>query len=85
MVAATKELPRLQQQFKEHVAPEAMKRFELRNQHQLPALSKIVINCGIGRFLENQKLKPEIRDTVFNALREHDSVRIPDGAGEPLP
>ena len=27
----------------------------------------------------------EIRDTVFDALRQHDSVRIPDGAGEPLP
>lgn len=27
----------------------------------------------------------EIRDTVFDALREHDSVTIPDGAGEPLP
>lgn len=27
----------------------------------------------------------EIRDTVFEALREHDSVTIPDGVGEPQP
>ena len=27
----------------------------------------------------------EIRDAVFDALREHDSVTIPDGVGEPLP
>jgi large subunit ribosomal protein L5 len=68
MMVAQKELPRLQQQYRETVAPEVMKRFDLRNPHQLPRLSKIVVNCGIGRFLENQKLKPEIRDTVFATL-----------------
>jgi large subunit ribosomal protein L5 len=45
-----------------------MEEFGLRNQHQLPRLEKIVLNCGVGRFLENQKLKPEIRDTVFGTL-----------------
>jgi large subunit ribosomal protein L5 len=27
-----------------------------------------VVNCGIGRFLENQKLKPEVRETVISTL-----------------
>ncbi|MGY8690365.1 MAG: 50S ribosomal protein L5, partial [Verrucomicrobiales bacterium] len=42
--------------------------FSLKNTNQLPQLSKVVLNCGVGRFLENQKLKPEIRDTVIATL-----------------
>ena len=29
---------------------------------------KVVINTGVGKSLENQKLKPEIRDTVISTL-----------------
>lgn len=67
MVATTTK-PRLQQLYQETVAPKVMEEFKLRNVHQLPRLSKIVVNCGIGRFLENQKLKPEVRDTVFETI-----------------
>jgi large subunit ribosomal protein L5 len=38
------------------------------NRHQVPRLVKIVVNAGVGRFLENQKLKPEVRDTVVDTL-----------------
>ena len=34
----------------------------------MPRLTKIILNCGIGRYLENQKLKPEVRDTVIDTL-----------------
>ena len=68
-MVAQKELPRLQKLYREEVAPKVMKEFNLRNVHQLPRLSKIVVNCGVGRFLENQKLKPEIRDTVIDTLK----------------
>ncbi len=45
------------------VAPKVMEQFGLRNPPPAaPDQSKIVVNCGVGRFLENQKLKPEIRD-----------------------
>lgn len=67
MVAATVN-PRLQKLYKETVAPKILKEFGLSNVHQLPRLSKIVLNCGVGRYLENQKLKPEIRDTVIETL-----------------
>ncbi len=60
--------PRLQQLYNETVAPKTAEQFGLRNRHQWPRLSKVVVNCGIGRFLENQKLKPEIRDTVTATL-----------------
>ncbi len=69
MVATSeKTRPRLHQAYIDTVSPKVMETFGLRNKHELPKLSKIVVNCGIGRFLENQKLKPEIRDTVFETL-----------------
>ena len=67
MVAPT-ETPRIEKLYKETVAPKTAERFELRNIHQRPRLIKIVVNCGVGRFQENQKLKPEVRDTVTETL-----------------
>jgi large subunit ribosomal protein L5 len=64
----SKALPRLQQLYRETVAPKVMKEFGLTNINQLPRITKVVVNCGVGRFLENQKLKPEIRDTVTSTL-----------------
>ncbi len=68
-MVAQREIPRLEKLYKETIAPQTLKRFNLSNVHQLPRVTKIVINCGIGRFLENQKLRPEIRDTVIDTLR----------------
>jgi large subunit ribosomal protein L5 len=67
-MVAQKTYPRLQALFRETVAPKVMHEFGLRNAHQLPRITKIVVNCGVGRFLENQKLKPEVRDTVVDTL-----------------
>jgi large subunit ribosomal protein L5 len=71
MVAETKNnKPRLQKAYEEQIAPAVMQQFGLKNVHQLPRLAKIVVNSGVGRFLENQKLKPEVRDTVFETLTQ---------------
>jgi large subunit ribosomal protein L5 len=67
-MVATADRPRLQQQYQQAVAPAVLKEFKLDNVHQIPRLTKIVVNCGVGKFLENQKLKPEIRDTVISTL-----------------
>ena len=67
-MAATRHNPRLQKLYTERIAPDAAKKFGLPNAHQIPRLSKIVINCGIGRFLENQKLKSEIHDSVRDTI-----------------
>ncbi len=50
------------------MAPKTAEQFGLRNRHQWPRLAKVIVNCGVGRFLENQKLKPEVRDTVTATL-----------------
>ena len=67
MVAQT-ETQRLRALFDETIAEKVMTEFKLNNRHQLPRLSKIVVNCGVGRFLENQKLKADIQETVISTL-----------------
>ncbi|MHC4909327.1 MAG: 50S ribosomal protein L5 [Planctomycetota bacterium] len=67
MVANTT-APRLQTLYKDTVVKKTMEEFNLSNVHELPRMTKILVNCGVGRFLENQKLKPEIRDTVTSTL-----------------
>ncbi|MHC5024281.1 MAG: 50S ribosomal protein L5 [Planctomycetota bacterium] len=67
-MAATSEAPRLLALYRETVAPKVGQEFGLRNHHQYPRLSKILINTSVGRYLENQKLKPDVRDTVVSTL-----------------
>jgi len=67
-MVAQREQPRLEKLFDETVAPKVRQEFGISNVHAQPRLAKVVVNVGIGRFLENQKLKPEIRDTVISTL-----------------
>ncbi len=67
-MVAERQQPRLQTLYRDVIAEKLMKEFGLRNIHQVPKLGKIIVNSGVGRFLENQKLKPEIRNTVFSTL-----------------
>ena len=68
MMVAQTNTPRLKALYNEEVSTKALSEFGLKNHHQLPVVEKVIVNCGIGRFLENQKLKPEIRDTVYDTL-----------------
>ncbi len=69
MAHVTRNYPRLQQAYLDVVGPKAIQEFGLKNRHELPKLTKIVMNSGIGKFLDNQKLKPEIRDQIINNFR----------------
>jgi large subunit ribosomal protein L5 len=68
MVATAKKYPRLHELYREKVAAEVMKEFGIDNPNDLPRLAKIVVSVGVGKQLENQKLKPEYRDTVISTL-----------------
>ncbi len=59
----------LYKRYSETALPAVQKEFKLKNVHQLPRLVKVVVNSGVGRFLENQKLKPEIRDAVIDTFQ----------------
>ena len=67
-MTATIEKPRLQSLFNDEVKAGSLKEFNLGNVSKVPKLAKIIVNVGIGRFLDNQKIKPEIRDTVIATL-----------------
>jgi large subunit ribosomal protein L5 len=59
-MVAPKEPARLAKLYRETVTPKLKERFGLTNPHQVPRLTKIILNC--------QKLKPEVRDTVIDTL-----------------
>jgi len=67
-MAGEQSTPRLQQIYIEQVVPKVREKYGITNPHELPRINKIVVNSGVGRFLENQKLKPEVRDTVVDTL-----------------
>ena len=67
-MTATIEKPRLQSLYNDEVQGGVLKEFNLGNVSKAPKLAKIIVNVGIGRFLDNQKLKPEIRETVISTL-----------------
>ena len=54
--------------YREVVVPKLREEFSIKNANQVPMVTKALVNSGVGRFLENQKLKPEIRDTVIDTL-----------------
>jgi large subunit ribosomal protein L5 len=68
MMVAQTTAPRLKQRFADEIAPKVQEQFGLTNVNQLPKLAKITISVGIGKQLENQKLKPDIRDSVISTL-----------------
>ena len=67
-MVAQKQTPRLLALYRDEIGPNLLKEFGLKNPHQLPKLSKIIVNVGVGKVLENQKLKPDVRDTVISTL-----------------
>jgi len=54
MPTTTKDKPRLKALFEDEVNAKVLKEFKLSNTHEAPKLTKMIINCGVGRFLDNQ-------------------------------
>ncbi len=48
--------PRLLERYYQQVVPDLMERFKYRNAMQLPRLSKVTVNVGLGEALTNAKL-----------------------------
>ena len=49
-------VPRLKQKYKEQVVPELMQKYQYKSIMQVPKLSKIVINQGVGAAVGDKKL-----------------------------
>ncbi len=46
---------RLYEKYKKEVVPAMMKQFDLENVHEVPQLTKIIINAGVGSFRDNKE------------------------------
>ncbi len=68
-------IPRLKTRYRDEVVPELKKEFSYDNVMQVPRLTKICINKGVGEAAENQK----VLDTAVEELRkitgQHPTVR----------
>src|SRR4051794_2677450 len=54
-MSETRELPRLQQRYREQIRPDLQSQFGYSNPMQVPKLEKIVINMGVGEATGDQK------------------------------
>jgi large subunit ribosomal protein L5 len=69
-MTATIDKTRLETLYADEVKQKVLKEFNLGNVSLAPKLAKITVNVAIGRYLDNQKLKPEIKDTVIATLTQ---------------
>ena len=54
--AEARELPRLKQRYREEIIPALQSEFEIANIMQVPGLTKIVVNMGVGEAARDSKL-----------------------------
>ena len=62
----TREKPRLKQKYLTDIAPALQKEFGFKNVNQVPRLTKIVVNMGVGEAAKDSKLiEGAIRDLTL--------------------
>ena len=57
-------MTRLAEEFKNNIKPKLMEKFKYKNVHQIPKITKIVLNMGIGEAKENSKLLDKAQDEL---------------------
>ena len=62
----TKYQPRVRTKYEQETVPTMMKQFEYKNRMQVPRLSKIVVNMGLGEAIQN----PKILDSASTELEQ---------------
>ncbi|MEA4958159.1 MAG: 50S ribosomal protein L5, partial [Anaerolineaceae bacterium] len=57
---------KLQEQYKQEIAPALFKELGLKNVMQIPAIEKVVVNIGVGEALDNPKaLEAAVNDLTI--------------------
>ena len=63
MATATGQIPRLKQRYRDEIVPELQREFAFGNIMQVPGVSKVVVNMGVGEAARDSKLiEGAIRD-----------------------
>jgi large subunit ribosomal protein L5 len=55
MATAVQELPRMRQRYVDEIVPALVKEFRYRNAMQVPAITKVVLNIGLGEAIQNAR------------------------------
>ena len=67
--------PRLKERYRAEIAPALMERFEFSNPMQVPRLTKVVINKGIGEASQNKKILDDTLEELRKITGQQPSVR----------
>jgi large subunit ribosomal protein L5 len=59
-------MERLQEQFNKQIIPQLQKDFGYKNIMQVPRITKVVLNAGIGKFTKDQKFVDNIKRDLAN-------------------
>lgn len=65
MTTATRSVPNLERAYRERVAPALLKEFDYINPMEVPRISKVVVNIGIGEAKDN----PKALESAVNDVR----------------
>ncbi len=66
---------RLQQQYKDEIAPKLRDEFGYSNPHQIPSVAKVVVNIGLGEATQNSKLLDKAMEELAVITGQKPSLR----------
>lgn len=66
---------RLQTRYKSEVVPRLVEEFSYKNVHQVPVISKIVLNVGLGEATENPKLLERANEELAQVAGQKPIIR----------
>jgi large subunit ribosomal protein L5 len=67
--------PRIQERYRKEVAPKLQSEFAYKNPHQVPSLTKIVVNIGLGEAVQNPKLMEKATEELAAITGQKPLVR----------
>ena len=67
--------PRMLERYDEEIAPKLMEEFGFENVHQIPGLTKIVVNIGLGEAAGNPKLLDKASEELGAITGQKPSIR----------
>ena len=78
MTASTRELPRMLAHYRETIVPALQSEFDFDNVMQIPRLTKIVVNMGVGEATRDAKLMDgaHVDDDLRQTRDLHDVVEV---------
>ena len=56
--------PRLFEKFKKEISPKIMERFGFKNSHEIPRLSKIIVNIGLGEAAQDKAVMDGVAEEL---------------------